>query len=369
MGLFLLIQKSTRSLFRREKMSKKSVLIAAVVAAVPMFAPVIASADLLLSDDFSTAASSANYNTYVSNTAGSFGPNGAANAAGDITFAYDYSALGIPSAPHTSDSSTLGVRIRADNLANTATGTTVGASILSTKNLSGLGKNFTVSVDVWSNYIGSGTSIATSGSNGTTGVTLGIGSAGTSAQYIAGNDGFLVEGFGDNGGGANNEFRVYTNNTKPLPSDHAAYFPSVNASATNTATANSYTDPYWSFLTSKTAPSVQVTASATQGGSTPVGVLGFAWHTFVLTGDGTNVTWTIDGVPAAVVPFSAFTTAGSQVSIGNVDTGLTGNSTAINQLLNAEIFDNLTVNTTVPEPTTATLAAPFLLLLARRRRA
>ena len=57
--------------------------------------------------------------------------------------------------------------------------------------------SYTLTVDVWSNYIGSGTSIATSGSNGSTGVAVGIGSAGTSLQYIAGNDGHLVEAFGD----------------------------------------------------------------------------------------------------------------------------------------------------------------------------
>src|SRR5204863_5113073 len=61
----------------------------------------------LYSDDFNTN-SSANYNVYI--TPGATGPSS------DATFLYDYSALGIPSAPHTSDASTLGLRLRVDNL-------------------------------------------------------------------------------------------------------------------------------------------------------------------------------------------------------------------------------------------------------------
>ena len=48
--------------------------------------------------------------------------------------------------------------------------------------------------DVWGNYIGSTTSgIAVSGSNGTTGAALGIGTSGTGLQSPNGNDGFLAD--------------------------------------------------------------------------------------------------------------------------------------------------------------------------------
>ena len=82
--------------------------------------------------------------------------------------------------------------------------------------------------------------------------------------------------------------------------------------------------------------------------------MGFAWHTMTLTQDGVNVTWAIDGHTIATVPDTAFTQAGGQISLGADDTGLTGNSTAINQLLNADIWDNFTV-TSIPEPGTCSL--------------
>jgi hypothetical protein len=72
-----------------------------------------AAADIVLSDNFNTN-TSANYTTFI--TAGGTGPSG------DVTFAYNYGAapgaggLSIPAAPHTTDGSTLGLRVRTDNL-------------------------------------------------------------------------------------------------------------------------------------------------------------------------------------------------------------------------------------------------------------
>src|SRR4051812_454097 len=155
----------------------------------------------LYSDDFNLD-TSANYTVFI--TPGATGPSG------DVTFAYNYGAapasggLSIPFAPHTSDGSALGLRLRTDNL-QSSVGSVVGATAILTKGLS-LPAQYIVEVDVWSNYIGGASGIAASGTNGSTGVTLGIGSAGNS-QYIAGNDGELFEAFGDNGGGANGAYR------------------------------------------------------------------------------------------------------------------------------------------------------------------
>src|SRR6476659_5039804 len=73
-----------------------------------------ASAAILYSDSLDTTASASNYNTFI--TAGSTGPSG------DATFGYDYGAapgsggLAIPVAPHTTGTSTTGLRLRTDNL-------------------------------------------------------------------------------------------------------------------------------------------------------------------------------------------------------------------------------------------------------------
>ena len=227
-----------------------------------------------------------------------------------------------------------------------------------------LPSKYLIQVDVWDNYIG-GSNISASGSNGTTAAGVGIGTAGTSLQYIAGNDGLFVEAFGDNGGGANQAYRVYTNNSHPNPTTKPYWAAGTGA---NSAT---FSDPYYtSRFPSVSAPGGQSTfAAATQGGSTAAGTLGFAWHTWTILNDGTNVTWGIDGSTIATVPTADFTSAGSQVSLGNDDTGLTGNSTANGQLFNAHIFDNLQI-IEVPEPASCTLIAVCMAavgLVSRRR--
>src|ERR1017187_5892065 len=126
-------------------------LVAAAMAVLPAaIFPAISSA-AVYSDDFNSALAAANYNVFI--TAGATGPSS------DASFAYDYSALGIPAAPHTTDATTLGLRLRVDNL-QSSVGTVVGAVSIATKGLS-LPSHFVVSADVWGNYIGSGTSIAT----------------------------------------------------------------------------------------------------------------------------------------------------------------------------------------------------------------
>jgi hypothetical protein len=328
------------------------------VAALVTVLPRLASAQVVFSDSFN-ADTSANYNIFV--TAGASGPSG------DATFAYNYGAapgsggLSIPVAPHTTDGSTLGLRLRTDNL-QSSVGTVVGATAIATKGLS-LTTPFRVQVDVWSDYIG-GTSLASSGANGTTGVTLGIGTSGNSLQYIAANDGLLVESFGDNGGGANQGYRLYNDNTHPNPTT-ANYW-----AAGTSSTSASFSDPhYTSAFPSVSAPAGQSSfAPATQGGSTAAGTLGFAWHTWTITDDGQNIIWTIDGTTITTSPVSAVTFAGSQISLGNDDTGLTGSSAANNQLFNAEIFDNFTV-TLIPEPgTLSLLGLGTIAFFARRKK-
>jgi hypothetical protein len=307
-----------------------------------------ARAVVIYSDNFNSNTSS-NYSVYT--TAG-VGPG----PTGDATFAYNYGAapasggLSIPPAPHTTDGSTLGLRVRTGNLQNANAAAIVGATAVVTKNLT-LPPVYTLNVDVWSNYIGgnsTGTGLASSGGNGSTGTAIGVGTSGTKLQYIASNDGMLVEAFGDNGGGTNGAYRVYVDNTSPRPTPtNSLYY----AAGTGTNSA-SYTDPYYNSFGHETAPAGQVSFSATQQGTTPVGTLGFDWHTWTIDNDGTSVKWYIDNKLITTVPVASLSFGGSQISLGNDDTGTGGNAAALNQLLNAQIFDNLTI-TSVPEASAA----------------
>src|SRR5437763_1825255 len=102
-----------------------------LATAAVLFAAVSgAQAAIQYTDNFNVD-SSANYNVYV--TAGA-----SAGPSSDATFAYNYGAppasggLSIPSAPHSGDGSTLGLRLRADNLQNAATAAVVGAVAVTT---------------------------------------------------------------------------------------------------------------------------------------------------------------------------------------------------------------------------------------------
>ncbi len=77
--------------------------------------------------------------------------------------------------------------------------------------------------------------------------------------------------------------------------------------------------------------------------------------------------WAIDDTTITTVPVADATFGGSQVSLGNDDTGLGGNSAANNQLFNAQIFDNLTIES-IPEPTTLSLLCLGALGFFARRR-
>ncbi len=281
-------------------------------------------------------------------------------ASPDATFGYDYSALGIPSAPNTTDGSTKGLRLQVDSLINTSS-SAVGAIEVATKGLS-LPSVYTISVDVWGNYIGGTTINDANGSNGSTGPVLGLGTNGTRLQSIGGNDGALAETFNDNGGGTNLQYRMYTNNTHPLPNGGS----STVFAAGSGATSASNTDPYYSFMGTHTAPTVQSTASTTQTGTTPVGIIGFAWHTETLTEDGSNVIWAIDGHTITTTPNSAFTFGGGQIQIGNDDSNQSANATTNGQLYNDVIFDNLVIT---PEPASLGLLAMAAIPLFRRRKA
>lgn len=326
-------------------------------------APGAAHAQVLFSDDFTNATTSgANYNIFQTMTATSNG-----SPTSDATFAYDYSALGIPVAPHSTDGQTLGLRLRVDNLANSASGYTVGAITVATKNLDLTSTNataYTVQADVWGNFIGSGTSVAVSGSNGTTAAAMGLGTAGTGLQSITNNDGILAYALHDGAAGATNNtqsgaYRMYNKTT--TYTDNSYYAATTDGTFGPRDSRNSF---YTRLFPSQAPPAKQSdtsqpTGSATQGGMTTAGNIGFAWHTFTLTQTGVSVVWAIDGTTIATVQNSSIVgnLGGTQVSLNAIDTGTGGSSVVLNQLYNADIWDNLTVTqiAPVPEPAGMTL--------------
>src|SRR5436305_1498239 len=84
----------------------------AILAAV-LCAPVVCSASAIFNDDFSTDDSASwNINKAVIDSGSASHTLASTDGSSIAEFGYDYSALGIPPAPHTTDGSTKGLRLR-----------------------------------------------------------------------------------------------------------------------------------------------------------------------------------------------------------------------------------------------------------------
>jgi hypothetical protein len=263
------------------------------------------------------------------------------------TFAYDYSVLGIPRAPHSTGGTTMGLRLEANN--GDLTGAIAGIS------LSPIGRSFTVDYhlrfDMWVNANGP---FPAGGTGSSQMVTAGVGTAGTSIHKPSGTaDGtwFAVDGDGQ----AVTDYRVYLGTTSQAPA--SGYFAAGTA-----ATARSAADPYYaSKFPGQSPPALQQANYAQQTGTLIDGAVGFGWHVVDIAKIGTTVTWSIDGYTIATVTSAAFN--GDNITIGYLDPLP---SISDNPALSFGLIDNLQV---VPEPTfiaLSCLGAGALLLFRRR---
>ena len=304
----------------------------------------------IYSDDFDSGASGANWTTNAST-----GDNVA-------DFAFDYSTVGIPSAPHSTGGTTIGLKMQSNRNAHTAgyTGVSVSPTGL------GLSGDYELHADVWLNYqtpngSGSGTTqYAGMGilTNGTTPQW-----AGTSAGFPAVSSAFAqVTVDGGNSSTSNSDYRVIA------PTAPAVTSPPYTASGTAIRdNSNAYYQTNF--------PAITLPASLTHGtdfpGQTGMNVGGttaFAWHDWSVTKAGNMVTWAIDG--KSIATFDATTigaTSGTDFLLNYNDSNAGQSGDALSQQLLFGLFDNVRV---VPEPTSCvlSLAALFGLVGVRARR-
>ena len=305
----------------------------------------VASAATLFSDNFKTNTSAA----YTVN-------NGPGN--NDATFAYDYSAVGIPAAPGNSD--TLGLRLRA-NLAPVPTPAVQGGISVSPIGQSFAG-DYTVRFNAWQNYPGP---LPAGGSGSTQLLTYAVGTAGTTPQRPGSTlDGVMFATTGD--GGSGDDYRIYGPGATGAQVDPAA-FPGTYA-AGNTTAARNNTNAYYSSFGNKAAPAAQLALYPTQTGNSAVGTQGFAWHDVTLVKVGNKVLWNIDGIRIGTVDLAAMSIilGGGNISLGYSDVNTSVSSA--DQALNIGLIDNLIVTDVVPEPTTLTVLGGAATLLLRRRK-
>lgn len=324
------------------------------LACAVFLAPSLSFAAPLFSDAFSNAViSAANYSTATSDATSSF-----------ATFAYDYSAMGIPPAPSTGDGSTLGLRLDANRTPPNA-----AEAITLFTNLSFSG-DYTVTFDAWLNVNGD---FPDGGAGSTNSLTAGVGSNGVANNHIIGSptgSGGWFSVNGDNGNGV--DYRLYKDTF--LQGVATAQY------AAGTATdARDGDNAYYSSLGSVNVGSLPVQGAsnggpAQQTGTTYAGSFGMAWHRVKLevdadggTGGAASMKWTVDNLLIGTLDAGANGTfpASGKVTVGYSDP--TSNASDL-PTHSFALFDNLQV---VPEPASAMLGVLGLGLIAclRRRKA
>jgi hypothetical protein len=284
---------------------------------------------------------------------------GAVNDTGNVFF--NYSAVGIPSAPHSTGDTTIGMVLKANY---PTPGVFAGISASPTGlNLSG---NYIVTYDFWQNYNGN----ANGAGSGTTQLTgAGIGTSGAVAQHagIATMSSLWFAQTGDGGNtAASKDYRVYSSAAGSATSGYTIAS-GVYAAGTGTTAADNLNALY-APLGANTVPAAQTALLATQTGTTPAGAPGFKWHTGQIMKTGNTVTYSIDGLLIATVDATSLTLSGGDIEFIQTDINATASTDANAATYEFGLFDNIVVQ--VPEPTTTALGLLGLagFFIARRHR-
>jgi hypothetical protein len=266
-------------------------------------------------------------------------------------FFFDYSSVGIPSAP--SGAGTRGVKLQA----NQSSGVFGGVSVSPTGLV--LPATYRMSFDWWENFNGP----APAGGSGSTQLgTFGVGTSGIVAQWPGGTQDSIWFG-GTSDGNSSSDWRAYS------PTAATSYLAPSGVYAAGTGTspdARNHNHPYYASFGGVSAPAAQTALFAQQTGTSLVGSASFEWHQVEIVKSATTVTWTVDGILIATVPAGHDSVnTGNNFFLGHSDTNLTS-STDVNDVnLLFTLIDNVTV---IPEPSSISLLGLSLLGLLSRRR-
>lgn len=259
-------------------------------------------------------------------------------------FFFDYSSVGIPSAPN-SGGSTTGMKLQANLTSGVFGGFSVSPSGL---NLTG---DYTLSFDLWANYIGD---LQLGGSGSTNLSMFGMLTSGTVSNSPGTADGVWFAATGD--GGSSADWRAYS-------PDAVAGYP--NADPVYVDPTRDHTGATYQVFGGVQAPAAQLAMYPQQTGTTRFGTAGMDWHEVVIDKSGNLVTWTMDGTLLATVDITGMTLGGGNILFGHSDINAGSSADPDAGDLLFTLIDNVNV---VPEPAGLSLLALGGLALLRRRR-
>jgi hypothetical protein len=266
-----------------------------------------------------------------------------------VDFFFDYSTVGIPSAPN-SAGTTRGMKLQA----NQTNGIFSGFSVSPTGQ--SFGGNYTVRFDWWSNFNGP---FPAGGSGSTQLSTFGIGSSGAVAQWPGApvQESVWFAATGD--GNSSADWRAYSSAAPTGYPDASTVFAAVGAGNRN------HNHPYYAGFGNNTAPAAQLALFPQQTGTTLVGSAAMEWHDVVIDVNGTLATWTVDGLLIATIDLTTVTLGGGNIFFGHSDTNATSSTDPEDVNLLFTLIDNVRV---VPEPASLSLLGAAGLLALRRRK-
>jgi hypothetical protein len=277
----------------------------------------------------------------------------------DTDVFFDYSTVGIPTAPNSTGGSTRGLKLQAnipteENPAPPYQGIFGGYSVSPTgETFTG---DYTLTFDWWSNYLGADSVTAppggiTAGATGSSMLsTFGIRTLETFSNSPGFSNGVYFAATGD--GGSTSDYRAYSSerassyqlqlpptdpNHNPLDL-HATYHAgSRNSTAALYGTA---------FPGGATVPAGQTTLfPETQFGATAVGAAGFTWNAVEIKTVGGIVTWTVNGTTLITVDTNNFATptGGNNILFGHSDINAGISLDPYYPLVQFTLIDNVTV--------------------------
>ncbi|MDB6025632.1 MAG: hypothetical protein JWM68_1855 [Verrucomicrobiales bacterium] len=290
---------------------------------------------------------------------GTWVTNSTAAGLNPVNLFFDYSTVGIPSAPHSVGGSTHGLKMQA-NLTNGITGVFPSGVSVSPNGFS-ITENFEMRWDWWLNYNGP----LNGGGNGSTQIGgAGFGTAGTSPQVAGATFDSVVMGASGDGTGTGADYRVYSSahSISYQDADRVitgdATSPFVYFAGTRQNNGASGSTYYMTNFPSVAAPAAQTSLYPQQTGVTQSGSQGFAWHDVSLKKVATRITYTIDGhLIATADTTDVGTLGGFNILFTHFDINA-GPSTDPNaQFLAFSLFDNVRI-TNFPTVVTVAAATP-----------